>query len=93
MPDSVLRYQKYVLQEIGLFDMQGYSFCLITEKDLYGVNIFIVRFTDIVGRNRILSCIVREVSEAVEIVHVRYVHWCQKVSVCRDQSGMRSEFF
>ena len=49
MPDSVLRYQKYVLQEIGLFDMQGYSFCLITEKDLYGVNIFKVRFTDNCG--------------------------------------------
>ena len=45
------------------------------------------------GRYRILSGIVREVSEVVEIVHVRYVHWCQKVSVCTDQSGMRSEFF
>ena len=72
---------------------EGYSFCLISEKDLYGVNIFIVRFTEIVGEYRILSDIVREVSEVVEIVHVRYVHWCQKVSVCTDQSGMRSEFF
>ena len=29
---------------------EGYSFCLITEKDLYGVNIFIVRFTDNFGK-------------------------------------------
>ena len=58
VPDSVLRYQKFVLQEIGLFDMQGYSFCLITEKDLYGVNIFIVRFTDNCGKKSdfILYC-------------------------------------